>query len=171
MSAQLTIGMWIDWLRSGVRSGYGSASSALEHSGGGIADFTTTGARPPLTRLGVECAAGEETVLWDWTDDPIVFELALVNSDSIGFLLVYVDDETSGTNPDPAGTHRHKFPIGIGCRKPQTLTTYQALTTTTASDPTGYAVDPSTLTVGRVYKVSFYNPNDTAAAVDFVCFS
>lgn len=171
MSARLKIGMWVDYLRSAVNWPFGRSDAPFPHSGGGKADFTTEGARPPLNRPGVVCEPAVETVLWDWTDDPIVFEFAVIDSDSVGFLFIYTDDETSTSDPDPAGTHRHKFPLGIGCRKPQTLSTYQALTALTASDPTGYAVDPTTLVVGRVFKVTFYNPNDTDAAVDFTAFA
>lgn len=170
MSASLKIGIWVDYLRAAISSPFGRADAPFTTSGGDSADFTTTGALPPV-QYSKACASGVETVLWDYDDLPLTPELMVIASDVIGFLFVYVDAETSSTDPSPAGTHRHKYPLGIGCGKPQTITTYQALTIVTASDPTGYSVNPTTLTVGRVYKVSFYPANDEDAVVDFAAFT
>jgi len=170
MSASLKIGLWVDYLRSGVQEWLGSALGPFQHSGGDEADFTTTGAVPSLKRS-KSCAAGVETVIWDRTDDPIDFEFAVVNAEVIGFLVIYTDEETSSSDATAAGTHQHKYYLGVGCCKPQTLTTYQALTRATASDPSGYAQNPASLTVGRVYKLAFYVPGSTAGIVDFAAFT
>lgn len=170
MSASLKIGLWIDYLRAGVASFFGRADAEFLHSGGDLASFTTGGTVPPLQRS-ISCAAGVETVLWDRTDDPLDLEFAVVNAEVIGFLVIYTDEETSSTNAAAAGTHQHKYYLPVGCCKPQTLTSYQALTRATASDPTAYAQNPASLTVGRIYKLAFYVPGTSAGVTDVVIFT
>lgn len=170
MSASLVIGMWVEWVRAGVQTFAGRADAAFQHSDGTEAFFTTTGAVPGIKRT-ASCAAGVETVLWDYTDDPIDIEFAIVNASVIGFLVFYVDNETSSTDDTAAGTHQHKYYMGVGCCKPQTITTYTALTKATASDPTAFSQNPASLTVGRVYKIAFYNPNTDAGETDFQAFT
>lgn len=166
MSALLRVGLWVERVQAGIARMIGRADVPYQHSDGSLAEFTTTGGADGPSRRGIVCATGDETVIWDFTDDPIDFELAVINSDQMGYLVVYVDNETSSTDDTASGSYQHKYYLAVGCYKPQTLTTYQSLTKATASDPTGYAQDPASLTVGRVYKLAFYHANTDDANVD-----
>lgn len=172
--AELSIGLWVERIASGVKEILGSVSGPYRHSQGSKSLLTTsgTGVGP---RKSTVVIADDISILWDYSDDARDIEYAVINSDQTGYVCVYVDAED--TNGNPAGTAKHWYYIPCANLRPVSIGGSAVLTKATASDPTqdsaGLPSLPTdgSVVVGKVFKLAFYNPQTDDATVDLAIFS
>lgn len=172
--AELSIGLWVERIASGVKEVLGSVAGPFRHSQGSQAVLTTTGTGvgPKKTTAVV---AEDISILWDYSDDPRDIEYAVINSDQSGYVCLFVDAESA--SGAAAGTAKHWYYVPCSNLRPVTIGGSAILTKATASDPTaddaGLPSLPTdgSVVVGKLFKIAFYNPQSDDASVDISIFS
>jgi hypothetical protein len=172
--AELSIGLWVERIASGVKEILGSVSGPYRHSQGSKSLLTTsgTGVGP---RKSTVVEAEDISILWDYSDDSRNIEYAVINSDQTGYVCLFVDAATAGGSA--AGTAKHWYYVPCSNLRPVTIGGSAMLTKATASDPTAdIAGLPSlptdgSVVVGKLFKIAFYNPQTGDATVDLAIFS
>lgn len=172
--AELSIGLWVERIASGVKDAIGAVASPFRHSQGSESVITTTG-----TGLGPRKStvvdADDLSIIWDYADDPRNVEYAVITSDQTGYICLFVDAATAGGAA--AGTSKHWYYVPCSNLRPVTIGGSAMLTKATASDPTADSAGlPSlptdgSVVVGKLFKIAFYNPQADDAVVDLAMFS
>jgi len=172
--AELSIGLWVERIASGVKEALGSVASPFRHSQGSESVITTTGSGVGPRKSTVVDAA-DLSIIWDYSDDPRNIEYAVINSDQTGYICLFVDAASAGGTA--AGTAKHWYYIPCSNLRPATIGGSAMLTKATASDPTADSAGlPSlptdgSVVVGKLFKIAFYNPQTDDAVVDLAIFS